>query len=140
MCSPLPRLKQPARLPRRVTKNTSTARFLNREVNSRVSRGAVQSLCRIKVREPSTYRLLQETALLQHVPSQPPQHLRAGGLKPLELSRSIEGLEQPRVAPNLDLDAMPLDARFLGWAWGDGLAAFHADRGITPTRPWSNSS
>jgi hypothetical protein len=35
-------------------------------------------------------------------------------LEPLELSCRIQGLEQPRVTPNLDLDAMP---RFLGWAW-----------------------
>ena len=36
-------------------------------------------------------------------------------LEPLELSCRIQGLEQPRVTPNLDLDAMP-DARL--WEMG----------------------
>jgi len=34
-------------------------------------------------------------------------------LEPLEFSCRIQGLEQPRVTPNLDLDAMP-DAREMG--------------------------
>jgi hypothetical protein len=36
-------------------------------------------------------------------------------LEPLEFSCRIQGLEQPRVTPNLDLDAMP-DARL--WEMG----------------------
>ena len=50
-------------------------------------------------------RDFQEAALLQHVPNQPPQHLRPRMLEPLELSCRIQDLEQPRVTPNLDLDA-----------------------------------
>ena len=60
-------------------------------------------------------RNFQEATLLQHVPSQPPQHLRPRMLEPLEFSCRIQGLEQPRVTPNLDLDAMP-DARL--WEMG----------------------
>jgi hypothetical protein len=94
-------------------------------------RRSVRSLCCIRFREPLSRRTCPEPA---------PQHLRAGRLEPLELSCSIEGLEQPRVTSNLDLDAMLSDARFWGSAWYHGFGALHVDRGTTPARPRSNCS